>query len=550
MQSQKGRVRMAGNLRRTIGIAVVLFGMLAFALPVFGQAAPGGGADSLEALKRQIRDLGLAIDGLAEGDPYRAIGAGLGYNPRAKYYEVPEGFPAVDSRVRFIGNLRGTWREMGTQYGERAGDLVNNVYAYAVDYFASKGFKPPTLKAYLDKYGRQAEAYSPQMVEFMRGISEGVAWDRPKSDAAKSLAPYDRILLINAFLDLDFFHPKETVAEGILPGPYVSELLGDPPVGHCTGIALSGKSRGKLKSPTKNGETIVSNHYDLARFIPGAWNCAYVATPSDPEANVFWSIQPAGMVGSQNIATNDKGVTIGSFFGGQSEDDDFGFGVVHPILELHALAYSDSAQEAVRTMVFGSEAYRAAAGRAKVLHTGLWGYLVADKKEVMVLEVTPNRHAVRYPGDMGEKGNYVIYANWYGARHYYDENNLRVDKPIGVQPPEFPERYWTYDWFIRYHFGQLDEELVQEAQRSTYYFDKDTGRRIDNLESSPLPLYIGMHTISAYWGAALGLDIGGTIHAAQVIHSPGGRTKINWVQGRPSEWVGPWQSVDLYGYHK
>ena len=505
--------------------------------------------ERVEALTVEVETL-RALNEAAEPDEdyYREIGTVPGHNPRAKYYEVPEGFPPIDSRVRFIGNLRGTWTEMGNQYGERAGDLIVNVYRYAVEYFSEKGMDTATLHEYLRRYLEPVKTYAPEMIEFMEGIADGVRWSTAGIVDTDDLSDFEKVFLINVFLDLDFFRPVEGLSS--TPLDYQSDFFDGHIASHCTGIALSGRDNGDLLSPTKNGETIVANHYDLARFVPLAWNCAYVATPSDPDAHVIWSIQPAGMVGNQNIATNDAGVTIGSFFGGQSEDSHFDFGVVHPILELHALAYADSAEEAIETMVFGNEAYRAASGRGKVLQTGLWGYLVADRDAVMVLEVTPNWHAVRYPGDMGEVGNYVIYANWYGADHYYDEDNNRVDEPIGIQPPEFPERYWTYDWFVRYHFGELDEELVREGQRSTYYFDQETGRRIDYLEGSTLPLYIGMHTISAYWGAALGMDIGGTIHAAQVIHEANGRTKANWVQGRPAEWLGPWQSTDFYGYLK
>lgn len=539
------------NVTRFRRATIVMILLIACAT-VFSQGSVEGADKILADLQKHVAELSAEIAVLKNGveDPYRAIGAVDGYNPRAKYYEVPAGFPQIESRVRFLGNLRGTWREMGAQYGERAGDLIVTVYRYIIDYFESKEMSEKLLQSYARRYGEQVDAYAPEMMEFMRGIAEGTDWTGTSTLILGEMTPIDRVLLINTFLDLDFFSPRIGLSTGTPAATYSSDFLGTPVAGHCTGVALSGKSRGALLSPTKNGETIISNHYDLARFAPLGWNCAYIATPSDPKAHVFWSIQPAGMVGSQNISTNDVGVTIGSFFGGQSDDDAFGFGVIHPVLELHALVYADNARQAVDTMVFGSAEYRAKTGRTKVLQTGFWGYLVADRDEVMVLEVTPNRHAVRYPGDMGEKGNYVIYANWYGADHYYDANNKLVNQPIGVQPPEFPERYWTYDWFIRYHFGQLDEELVRDAQRSTYYYDKDTGQRIDNLEGTALPLYVGMHTISSYWGAALGLDIGGTIHAAQVILSPNGRSKINWVQGRPSEWVGPWQSVDLYGYQK
>ena len=490
----------------------------------------------------------------AADDPYREIGSVPGYNPRAKYYEVPEGFPKIDSRVRFLGNLRGTWTEMGYQYGERAGDLIVNVFDYSLELFNQRNMTVEKLLEYLYRYLDEIDAYAPEMVRFMEGIAEGASTMLGESRFAEEMSDFEKILLVNAYLDLDFFPPRREAsasAESQLQENGANEYEWKLAFReHCTGIALSGSSTGNLLSPTKNGETIIANNCDLARFVPFGWNCAYVATPDDPDANVFWSIHPAGLVGGLNLCTNDKGVTLGNFFGGQSSDDSYDFGVLMGPLQIHAVAYADTAEEAVDIMVFGNEKYRKTTGRTKVLQTGLWAYIVSDSTDVMVLELTPRRHAVRYPGDMGEVGNYVIYANWYSTDHYYDENNILVEEPIGIYPPEFPERYYTYDWFIKYHFGELDEELVKEGQKITYYFDEETGRKIEFLEGSTYPLYIGVHTISAYWGAALGMDIGGTAHASQVVQMPSGRKKINWVQGRPCEWIGPWQSTDFYGYQK
>jgi hypothetical protein len=506
-----------------------------------------GGEKSVAA---RLDELSREVDSLKQslGDDYYAtIGAVPGRNPRMKYYDVPDGFPKFDSRVRFIGDIRGTWSEMGRQYGERAGDLIRIVYTYDVDYFAGqKNMKADALVAVAHSYLDQIKAYAPEMLEFMSGIAEGAAQELASSTHAKDMSDFDKILLVNAYLDYDFFPPRSSVAGG-------AKVEGDADAAskaHCTGIALCGKPAGKLKSPTKDGETIVSINCDLGRFTPFCWNCAYVATPSDPKARVFWSIQPAGVIGGLNMCANDSGVVIGNFFGGQSEDDAYDFGVLASVLQTHAVAYSKTAKEARDSMVFGDSRYRATTARKKVLQTGLWGYMVTDPNEVSVLELTPSRHAIRYPGDMGESGNYVIYANWFGAKSYFDADNVRVNKPIGVLNPEFPERYWTYDWFAKYYTGQLDEALVQEGQKSTYYYDKETGKKIEFLEGSPYPLFMGMHTISAFWGAALGKDIGGTCHASQVVVQPNGRIKINWVQGRPSEWEGPWQWTDFYGYQK
>ncbi len=503
-----------------------------------------------EELSLMVQQLSDEIEDMKEQnvDPYKEIGSVPGYNPRAKYYEVPEGFKKIDSRVRYIGNLRGSWEEMGYQYGERTGDLILNVFNYSVDFFAQRNKDINQLKTELKLYQAQIEAYAPEMMEFMKGIADGASWQLSESPYAEDMSDFEKILLVNIHLDLDFFPPKTDGGKdfSIEYSTHDSLALKE----HCTGFACSGKDSGELLSPTKNGETIVVNNCDLAQFVPYGWNCVFIATPNDPDANTFWSIQPAGVVGGLNLCANDEGVSLGNFFGGQSEDTSYDYGVPMGVLQIHALAYADTADEAVEIMVFGDERYRFETNRKKVLQTGLWSYLAADSNEVMVLETTPNRHAVRSPGDMNETGNYVIYANWYGSKHYYDENNVFVNEPIGICPPEFPERYYTYEWFIKYNFGQIDEAMAKEGQKITYYYEKDTGRRIDFLEGSSYPLYLGVHTISAYWGAALGMDIGGTAHASQVIVEPAGRIKLNWVQGRPCEWVGPWQSADFFGYQK
>jgi hypothetical protein len=75
-------------------------------------------------------------------DPKKAVGASPGYATRIQDYKLPEGFPKYETRTRFLGNLRGTWYEMGLQYGRRAADMIR----YTTDYM---------LMETLEKYGRE-----------------------------------------------------------------------------------------------------------------------------------------------------------------------------------------------------------------------------------------------------------------------------------------------------------------------------------------------------------------------------------------------------------
>ena len=47
-----------------------------------------------------------------------------GRNIEAYRYSHDEAFPPFPERVSFAGELRGDWREMGRQFGERAGESM------------------------------------------------------------------------------------------------------------------------------------------------------------------------------------------------------------------------------------------------------------------------------------------------------------------------------------------------------------------------------------------------------------------------------------------
>src|SRR5438128_1813892 len=51
-----------------------------------------------------------------------------GSNPNLKYYSLYPGYPAYDPHPRYLGELSGSWREIGEQYGKRAGDLIRMVF--------------------------------------------------------------------------------------------------------------------------------------------------------------------------------------------------------------------------------------------------------------------------------------------------------------------------------------------------------------------------------------------------------------------------------------
>jgi hypothetical protein len=497
----------------------------------------------------------LAVSSLAlaaeQVDPYREIGATPGYGTRVEFYEVPEGFPKFEERTRFIGNIRGTWNEMGLQYGKRAGDLIR--FATDCEWGDKvKKFGREHLKEDLARYAKAIDEYSPKMTEFLKGIAEGASDEFAKSQYKGQVTDFERIILINVFASFNWMHPKPEFHKGkMTPIPKKTSMLIKKKKGiGCTGMALSGKSRGRLSSPTKNGETIITQNMDIGEYWPWGWNVAYVATPSDPDANVFWSISTAGMAGGNNMIVNEKGLAFALYYGGGS-DDPYDFGIHWQPLYVYAIAYADNVGEAIELLTLGPPEYRARTGRKIVIHSGNWAYTVADPDKVAQVEVTAHRYTVRYPGDMNEAGNYLVYANFYGSNHYFDENNNRVDKPIGTVAPFGKQRYYTFDWHIRHHLGEIDADMAKRMQGIRFWYDKETGKKIEFLADGVTPLWQTQHTPCAYGcGGIMGVDIGGTMWGSQAILRKNGKTEIFWTKGRPCEWLGPWDRTDFSGYGK
>lgn len=51
-----------------------------------------------------------------------------GHNTALGNYYVQPGYPPYPDHARYLGDLKGTWKQMGNQYGERAGDLIRRVF--------------------------------------------------------------------------------------------------------------------------------------------------------------------------------------------------------------------------------------------------------------------------------------------------------------------------------------------------------------------------------------------------------------------------------------
>ena len=487
-----------------------------------------------------------------------------GYGGQVASYPVPEGFPPFESTTRYIGNLRGSWYEMGVQYGNRASDLINNVVDYML-YVSLDAYGEDHLREDLARHFKAIEDYSPQMVQFMSGIADGASKEFSKySRYPGVLSDIERVIMANALPETIWMHPGDDLhphdASPIKDRQKLNNMLGieederDPtnirtPIG-CTGMILHGKPNGMLSSATADGETYLTQNMD-AGYAPWTWNVAYVATPEDPDASVYWSINTAGMVGGNNTLVNWEGLGISHYYGGFS-DDPVDHGVPFSPLLTHAAAYSKTVDDAIEMLTVGTDEYRERTGRSTVLRSGPWAFNIADPESIAVIEVTAHRYCVRRPGEADEEGNYTIYTNYYQCEHYYDENNERVSSPMGPggEEDEFVtidnQRYYSVNWHIKHQFGNFDLEKVRKAPATRHAYEKETGRRMDfttDANGNEIPQWQ-----SFSWNAEG--DGGGTMHASVARLRPNGESEIWSAKGRPAEWIGEWQHFDFIGYGK
>src|SRR4030043_1371942 len=133
----------------------------------------------------------------------------FGRNEAVSNYVVYPGFPPIENRVRFIGPLKGSWYEMGIQYGREADDLIRWVFdawwINAKDIL--NAFGKLHLVEDLHRYEQSIFYLKPELIEFIKGIAEGASEPLSMSLHTSQCTHYEKILLINVCTSLIWNHP-------------------------------------------------------------------------------------------------------------------------------------------------------------------------------------------------------------------------------------------------------------------------------------------------------------------------------------------------------
>ncbi len=145
-------------------------------------------------------------------------------------------------------DAKGTWHEIGRQYGEACSEgIKKNVEVFVNGIASINKVDKKAILATAQKFVKPVEEYAPEFMDEMKGIAEGAK------------VSFEEVFFLTASLELDEYYP----------------LL----AGGCTSFACSGEA-------TKNGETIIGQNLD---WIPGMEFVILRAQPTEGPKSLLFS---------------------------------------------------------------------------------------------------------------------------------------------------------------------------------------------------------------------------------------------------------------------
>lgn len=464
-----------------------------------------------------------------------------------KYARTP-GLPEYYPAGKDLGVLKGSWYEMGLQYGQRSGSEIVDFFDYRFGLHVEK-YGIPHLLEDIARYEAQAKLFFPEGLDFARGIGDGAEKHLSGSKYHADISNYMKIVFMNCDNCLYNGHPGPADADHGLPPHKIADLHEPVPGGadSCSMIALLGK-----KGATIDGTSMLVHNND-GDFIDESWRYTYICEPDTPGSNIFWSTTAPGKF-FDIVGANNKGLALALTVGGNktwipSENIyERAFGVTWQYILLKALSSASSAQEVLELVTVGTPEYRAATGRNTLLRTRHNNYIIMDRDEAFVVEVTANRYAIRRPGDYGENDGFIVATNHFVADYSYDANNVRTDFPMTTfgdadYAAQSATRYNTAFWEGKLNYGKMDAEMMKKIWAAHYIINKE-GERIELITDGEkwMPAHLASRSICSHEGGYPEKYEGSTIDT-KIIHVD--YNQIQFSLGRPCEWEGMYRTFVL-----
>jgi len=461
---------------------------------------------------------------------------------RKDAYARPEGSPSFPVTPPLLV-LRGTWWDMGVEYGQHAGVEIREVSDSLLLRLEEVLPEGESLAKKLQRYRILIEELSPEMLEFMEGIAEGASLELEKSGLGSYLDSMQKIILINCFSSLD--------------GEFADlrrELVEEGSAWEC---------RGPL---TAKGDPLMGANMDGALY-PLMYRLALVVVPDDPDSFIYFSLPLAGSV-SGPLGLNEEGLALaapavwtpsdvvpveeGGKQQGEVQDEkkpDL------PISIMCALALSEArdVNSAKELLTYGPKDIAGQDEREGLLSCQAANFLLSDHEDALVLERDPSHYGLRGEEDLPNGGSLIAATDHFTGLESYKEN----DEPLGHPMNELglSQQDVVYS-VVRLHsldqlFQNIDEEIdsfwamreiagmnhiYDEQGQKTYQAEAGNGATVSCFESGlTVDRYLEREGVPAY----------GTIGSFVVNLA----TLDVWFElGIPSDWVGPWEHISLDDY--
>lgn len=436
--------------------------------------------------------------------------------------------------------LRGSWYDMGRQYGKSFGKYVRIVYDGYYGLFLNSQLPPDRLGPVIDMYMNESKKLSPEIVDFIRGIAKGAETDLNGADNAAALTNVQKIMLINCLFEV------------VIPPawPHVAQLMGVPlptTVNTASFEPFASHTWAAWGNMTRDHHSLMGGTRDQPWF-PTLYNVSYVAYPSDKRAGVTWTNTIAGLVVA-SAQVNEFGVGMGNTIVSHNQQY---FGVPALVTTAHISFFAHSAREAADIYTVGTSEYRHKTGRKTLASTTGFFQIFADEKQALVVERTGRHYAIRTAGDQNEKADYVVLPNHALASNSFDELRQPTGQPMEnwTIPPD-PEdstisRYWALFYEFDKNKGKVTPKFAQQTIAPLKHTYTPDGQLVT--EKNGIPVWrLGL--TPERWlipnpADPNSLPIGGN---NMYFVADLKKRNVEWIQGIPSHWSGPWHETSLRG---
>lgn len=463
-----------------------------------------------------------------------------------RYHKLPDA-PEYPRHMPVL-TLSGTWYEMGKQYGQGAAGYIRTVFDGFYEKWAVKPFGNSYLKECLKKYDSQIQAFSPDMIDFMKGIADGAGRSLSLSKYKRNLTDYEKILFINLSSELlynDKWHEKNS-GKKISPSMINPDIMPGGNLGTCW-AALPACTSGRVLITGVNSDS---------DYFPNLYHVALRAYPSDKKLIPFIMVAPAGFAGSVNNI-NNSGLFLGycGVGGGYNPEkgvEELDYGVPAPILSTFVISHCNRVVAAKHILANGTEGYRKKTGSKTLLHCSGANYLIARKERAIVVERSAHHFSFRYPGNSKEFNNaYIAAANHFVGVSSYNREGIESYAPMsdfgwGTDSEEARfsvAKFNTVLHQLKVYYRRMNINLgMLDICSLNSFVDGDDIERVSvNVKGEEIPAR------EMGWSVDIQLKrnnipLAGTVSAFVNLPQSG---KTFLVQGSPSDWFGDWDTVYL-----